>query len=334
MVTLSDVAQAAGVSLSTASRAINGSRDRTVKPHLRERVLAAAAELNYSANAAAQAMARGRTTTIGLVVHDISDPYFSGIAAGVDIAARERGCVVTLATTNRQLEEQLTIIDVLRGQRVAALVLAGGLQDDQAHIAALSDAVARFSDSTESNAVVIGQNRLPIPTVSLANHEGAKALAEAMVAQGARRFAVLCGPELNLTGIERLAGFTEGVGEVGEVRAVHGPFSRDGGYDAMRELIDSGDLPDVVFAVTDVMAVGALAAAREAGLAVPTDVKVAGFDDIPTLRDIVPALTTVRVDLEELGRLAVGLALDHKPGEVPDNITVPTEVVLRASTQD
>ncbi len=113
MVTLSDVARAAGVSLSTASRAINGSRDRTVKPHLRDRVLVAAAELNYSANATAQAMARGRTTTIGLMVHDITDPYFSGIAAGVTRAARDRGCVVTLATTDRQLSEQLTIIDVL-----------------------------------------------------------------------------------------------------------------------------------------------------------------------------------------------------------------------------
>ena len=93
---------------------------------------------------------------------------------------------------------------------------------------------------------------------------------------------------------------------------VPGPFNRDGGYDAMREVIDSGELPDVVFAVTDVMAVGALAAARDAGVAVPADVKVAGFDDIPTLRDIVPAL--------------------DPPDASPTHIEVPTRVVLRAST--
>ena len=165
MVTLSDVARAAGVSLSTASRAINGSRDRTVKPHLRDRVLVAAAELNYSANATAQAMARGRTTTIGLMVHDITDPYFSGIAAGVTRAARDRGCVVTLATTDRQLSEQLTIIDVLRGQRVAALIMAGGLHDDPRDIGALAEALARFTESTGSNVTVAGttpaRRRLP-----------------------------------------------------------------------------------------------------------------------------------------------------------------------------
>ena len=213
MVTLSDVARAAGVSLSTASRAINGSRDRTVKPHLRDRVLVAAAELNYSANATAQAMARGRTTTIGLMVHDITDPYFSGIAAGVTRAARDRGCVVTLATTDRQLSEQLTIIDVLRGQRVAALIMAGGLHDDPRDIGALAEALARFTESTGSNVTVIGQDRLGVATVGIGNHSGAKALAEALVAEGARRFAVLCGPPGNLTGRERLEGFVEGVGE-------------------------------------------------------------------------------------------------------------------------
>lgn len=333
MVTLSDVARAAGVSLSTASRAINGSRDRTVKPHLRDRVLAAATELNYSANAAAQAMARGRTTTIGLVVHDITDPYFSGIAAGVAHAAREYGCVVTLATTNRQLAEQLTIIDVLRGQRVTALILAGGLQDDPDHLAALTEAVTRFTESTGSKVVVIGQQRLPVPTVSLANHDGSKALAEALVARGAQRFAVLCGPENNLTGIERLQGFIEGVGSAGTVVPCPGPFSRDGGHDAMRDLIAAGALPDAIFAVTDVMAVGALAAAREAGVDVPRDVWIAGFDDIPTLRDIVPALTTVRVALEELGECAVRLAMETPEGEVAQqHITMAGEVVLRAST--
>lgn len=331
MVTLSDVARAAGVSLSTASRAINGSRDRTVKPHLRDRVLVAAAELNYSANATAQAMARGRTTTIGLMVHDITDPYFSGIAAGVTRAARDRGCVVTLATTDRQLSEQLTIIDVLRGQRVAALIMAGGLHDDPRDIGALAEALARFTESTGSNVTVIGQDRLGVATVGIGNHSGAKALAEALVAEGARRFAVLCGPPGNLTGRERLEGFVEGVGEAGSVVPVPGPFNRDGGYDAMREVIDSGELPDVVFAVTDVMAVGALAAARDAGVAVPADVKVAGFDDIPTLRDIVPALTTVRVPLEELGVLAVQLVMDP-PDDSPTHIEVPTRVVLRAST--
>src|SRR5665647_176233 len=112
-VTLNDVAREAGVSLATASRAINGSANRTVRADLRERVLAAASKLRYSPNANAQAMARGRTTSLGLVVHDIADPYFSSIAAGVTIAADRAGLAVTLASTQHDPSREVELVDLM-----------------------------------------------------------------------------------------------------------------------------------------------------------------------------------------------------------------------------
>ena len=125
-VTLSDVAREAGVSLATASRAINGSASRTVGAELRDRVLAAAARLRYTPDANAQAMARGRTTSLGLLVRDIGDPYFSTIAAGVAQAADAAGLQLTLAASQRDPAREVELVHLLRRQRARAIILAGG----------------------------------------------------------------------------------------------------------------------------------------------------------------------------------------------------------------
>ncbi len=331
MVTLSDVARAAGVSLSTASRAINGSRDRTVNPALREKVLAAAAELRYSPNAAAQAIARGRTQSLSLVVHDITDPYFSSIAAGVTATARAAGSSVLLGVTNHDPDELIRQVDQARSQRSQALVLVGSLYDDADLQARLLSAVGEFRGAADGGTALVGQPLDGVRTIQPANRAGAADLARALLGQGHRRFALLTGPETHLTSRDRAEGFIVGLRDAGTVTSrVATTFDRDGGFAAMTRLIDAGDLPDVVFAATDVMAVGALAACREAGLEVPRDVGVAGFDDIPTLRDYVPSLSTVRVDLHRLGRLAGEIALTDTG---PDAQEVGTEVQLRESTR-
>src|SRR5690554_3753755 len=128
--TLSDVAREAGVSLATASRAINGSTNRSVRADLRERVLDAAARLHYSPNANAQAMARGRTATLGLIVHDIADPFFSTIAAGVTEAADTAGLAVTLANTHHDAAREIGFIQTLQNLRARSIIVVGGRQDD------------------------------------------------------------------------------------------------------------------------------------------------------------------------------------------------------------
>jgi LacI family transcriptional regulator len=193
--------------------------------------------------------------------------------------------------------------------------------------------------------VAVGQDLLGVDTVLPENAAGAEALARAMVAVGHRRFAVLAGPRGLLTARDRLDGFRAGLAAwnvpLEAAQVVHGPFTRDGGYEAMSAVLaaagpEQAALPDCVFAVTDVMAMGALARLRAGGLAVPADIALAGFDDIGTLRDVYPPLTTVRLPLKRMGEMAAGLVLSEPPGTVPASqprvVPVPGEVILRDST--
>ncbi len=334
MVTLSDVAKAAGVSLATASRAFNGSKDRHVRPELRDRVIEAARRLNYAPNAAAQQLAGGEPRSVALVVHNIADPYFSSIAAGVERGATGFGGIVTLASTGLSTDSQIHVIETLRRQRPRVLVLVGGLQDDRDDLQRLREALADFKTFTGAGVAHVGQPVLGVSTVAIDNEAAAADLARALLAQGFTRFGVLAGPEGHLTAAARSRGFTEAMRAGGATarEPVHGEFTRDGGHQAMADLLSSGDVPELVFAVNDVMAVGAMAAARERGVRVPDDVRVAGFDDILTLRDITPSLTTVHLDLEEIGESAVQLALDDQHGE-PRTVVVGGSVVLRESTR-
>ncbi len=333
MVTLSDVAREAGVSLATASRSINGSSHR-VSQELRDKVLAAASRLNYTANAQAQAMARGHTSVVGLVVHDIADPYFSSIAAGVMRAAEDNRLLVTVGSTARRPERELDYIAALRGQRGRAAILAGSRVDDPK----LQESLAREIQAFEAGGgrvVVISQQRLPVDTVVIENRSGARALASELVALGYRRFGVLAGPRSLLTARDRLEGFRGGLANAGvpaPEAVVRGAFTRDGGHEAMLELLDTTEGIECVFAVNDVMAVGAMAACRDRGLSLPGDLALAGFDDIATLRDVHPALTTVRLPLEEAGAVALELVLTAEEGAAPRQRRIKGEVVVRAST--
>jgi LacI family transcriptional regulator len=331
-VTLSDVAREAGVSLATASRALNGSANRTVGAELRQRVQAAATRLRYSPDGIAQAMARGRTTSLGLVVHDVADPYFAAIAAGVTEAADEAGLMVTLASTRHDPEREVEIVRLLERQRARAVILAGARQGDEATEVAVRAALDAFR-SVGGTVAVIGQDTLGTDAVVGGNRVGAADLVRALHGRGYRRFAVLGGPERHATAADRRAGFVEALAELGSPppRQVAGDFTRDGGYAAMgRLLADRGDA-EVVLAANDVMAVGALAAARDAGVSVPGDLAVAGFDDIETLRDVTPGLTTVRLPLAHIGAVATRLVL-QPPSADPSLVPVPGEVVLRQST--
>ena len=165
----------------------------------------------------------------------------------------------------------------------------------------------------------------------------ARDLARELAGLGHRRFAVLAGPADLLTARDRNAGFVEGLAGAGiaadDVAVVHGAFTRDGGYAAAERLLADGLGATCVFACTDVMAVGAIAAFRDRGLRVPDDVSIAGFDDIETLRDLVPPLSTVHLDLEDLGERAAALALDSRPEEAPRVVRMRGQVVLRDSTR-
>lgn len=334
-VLLSEVARHAGVSLATASRVLNGS-ERMVGEPLRGRVLVSAEELGYRANAHAQAIARGASNVVGLIVHDVGDPYFSTIASGIMDQAEDRGLVVLLAATKRDPARETEYVAMLRSQRARAVIIVGSRTTSRHQNERLAKEIEGFT-ANGGRGACISQNRLGTHTVLAQNRSGAKELARELYLLGHRRFAVLAGPQQLLTAKDRWQGFRDGLVRHGvpdeAIRIIHGPFTRDGGYACAAELAGAGIDATCVFAVNDVMAVGAMAAFRDAGLSVPKDVSVAGFDDIETLRDLSPSLTTVRLPLRDMGEMAARLALDNDVDATPQLIRVPGEVVLRESTR-
>jgi LacI family transcriptional regulator len=276
-----------------------------------------------------------------VVVHDIADPYFSSIAAGLIEVADARQLLVCMSPAAATQAAEREYVALMRAQRARAVILIGSRSDDAAAREALRAEIAAFTRSG-GRAVCVGQDLLGVDTVLPENAAGAEALARAMVALGHRRLAVLAGPRGLLTARDRLDGFRAGLAAwdvpLDPARVIHGPFTRDGGYEAMSAVLAAaGPLPDCVFAVNDVMAMGALARLRAGGLQVPADMALAGFDDIGTLRDVYPPLTTVRLPLKRMGEMAASLVLTEAASPADDQqqprvIPVPGEVILREST--
>jgi LacI family transcriptional regulator len=333
-VTLNDVAREAGVSLATASRALNGST-RVVKDEYRVRVHEAALKLNYTTNLSAQAVAKGSTTSVALLVADISDPFFSSLASGVISRAGEAGLIVTMAVTERDPARELALVRALRGQNPRVIILAGSRSTDRKYESALVAELEAF-EAAGGRAVFVSQHELPFDTVRVDNYGGAQDLALGLVELGYTRFGVITDNHSLLTAADRLAGFTAGLARSGitidPAHHVTAAFTRDGGYAGAVELLRRGlDGLELVFAVTDVMAIGAMSALRENGIEPGCDIAIAGFDDISTVRDIVPALTTVSVPLVDVGAAAVEVALRTR-GEGDADIDIATSPILRAST--
>lgn len=339
--TLADVARAAGVSPATASRALHGAPGRTVRAELADRVLAAAQALHYVPNPAAQAMSRGRSSTVGLLVPDIADPFAAAVAAGVMARSAAADLIVSVAATGGDPAVEIRHLTQLRHQRASVAVLAGSRFTDADAERALAAEVEEFI-AGGGRVAAIGRAMPGVHSVVIDNVDGAARMAQLLVSLGYRRFAVLAGPENLATSEDRLTGFRRGLAAAGvplpDEHVLSAPYSRDGGYVGMAELLDQGldpEVLDAVFAVNDVMAIGAMAALAERGYRVPDDVAMAGFEDVPMLRDIRPALTTVSLPLDEIGALAMDLALEtgHDPADrTPRQVLVRCELTVRDST--
>jgi LacI family transcriptional regulator len=333
--TLAEVARRADVSLATASRVLNGST-RGVTPELRARVLEAAAELAYVPNAHAQALARASTRTVGVIIHDVGDPYFAEISAGILRVATDAGRLVMICNTYRDTARELEYVASLRAHRVEAVVLAGSGIDDQDFSRAMAAQLRAFS-AAGGRVALIGRHLFPGDAVIPDNAGGGRDLARALLGLGHRRFGVITGPPKLTTTRDRLDGFRGALAEAGvDLPAAHvlpSDFTREGGAAAAAELLDRAPDLTAVFGMNDAVAIGVLRTLRERGARVPDDVSVAGFDDMPVAADVTPALSTVRVRMAELGARAMSLALDDHPGGEPRVIRVPAEVVLRDSTR-
>lgn len=309
--TLRDVAKAANVSLATASRVLSGS-SHAVSDRSRERVLAAAEALDYRPNRTAQATRAGQSLAVGLVVMDIADPADHTIAAGVISVAAADGLLVTVTASEHRHSIDSGSVSSLLAQRPRALVLAGPLSGDLASRELVSDLSSFAADG--GRVVLINQRGLPFDTVEAEQERGARDLVHALADLGYRRFAVLAGPPRSATLGQRLDGYRAGLAARGltlpHSAIIHSDGTRDGGYAAAGEYLTRHLECEIVLAANDAMALGAMARFREAGLSLPGDLAVAGFDGIPTLREIIPRLTTLQLPLTELGATAMRLALE------------------------
>ncbi|WP_295012937.1 LacI family DNA-binding transcriptional regulator [uncultured Microbacterium sp.] len=330
--TLHDVARVAGVSLATASRVLNGS-ERKVAEGFRERVERAAETLGYTPNVSAQSTARGRSPVIALLVADIADPYFGQIAAGVARGADERGLVVTISITDRDPERERRILRALRGQRPQGLILAASRAEDAVAPAASPDERAAF-ERYGGRVVSFGEERSSDRvgrSVVLDNAGGAVELGRRMAELGYRSAIGIGAAEGVRTSDDRLNGFARGFAEGGGrlERILRGDFRRESGAAAMSGALAEGVAPGtLVFALSDVVALGAMSAIRAAGREIGADIAVCGFDDVPVSADVTPALTTVRLPLNDAGYQAFRAVVDDEWVQAP----LPVEVVVREST--
>lgn len=326
--TLSDVARAAQVSLATASRVLNGS-ERKVADAFRERVERAAAELGYTTNVSAQATARGTSPVIALLVGDIADPYFAALASGVARGADEHGLVVTIAVTEREPAREARILRALRGQRPQGLILAASRTGDPLE-AETARELAGFS-ALGGRVVTFGSVGSGIRHVDIDNRAGAAQLGARMAGLGYRSAIVVAADDGVHTSDERLSGFRAGFEGGGGVidRVLRADFHRDAAASAMAAALEEGVPPGtLVFGMSDVVAIGAMAAIRAAGRTVGADIAVCGFDDVPSSSDVTPPLTTVRVPLGDAGYQAFRAAVDADWEQPP----LPLDVIVRAST--
>ncbi|MFJ6418458.1 LacI family DNA-binding transcriptional regulator [Paeniglutamicibacter sp. NPDC091659] len=339
--TLAEVAKLAGVSQATASRVLNGSARKPAEG-IAERVRDAAASLGYVANAQAQALAKSSTGLIGLIVHDIADPYFSAIARGVQAAARQEHRMVLLATTDGTPASEKEAVMAFAGRRAESIILAGSRStrpedaDANAELAVELDRYCRNGGrvGTLGQPVAGVAETGSVHTVGIPHEALAHELALALARDHAGPFVIVGGPEGLATSDERIRGFQRGLADAGRPAAdvLRTGFNRNGGFDAgneiARKLAEEGAPRPCIFACNDVMAIGVAAALREHGLEVPRDAALAGFDDIEWLRDFQPALSTVVLPLEELGRIATLGAINVDAGPS----AVEGTVVLRHST--
>ncbi|MBP8081255.1 MAG: substrate-binding domain-containing protein, partial [Arenimonas sp.] len=261
--------------------------------------------------------------TVGVVLPDLYGEFFSELMFGIDQVAREHGLHLLVSSYHGDPVEQGAALRSMRG-RVDGLLVMSPCADPGA---SLDDALAASVDSvlinTRSSAVARG-------TIGIDNHGGARAMVAHLAGLGHRSIAFISGPADNLDASERLRGYRDAMAEYlpdAEPTVLPGDFSEASGQQAGRSLLAAPSLPQAVFAANDMMALGCLFALVQAGCKVPSQVAVAGFDDIPLARYVHPSLTTMRVDITRLGADAMRLLLGQSGDDTPDTGRPPTLIV-------
>ncbi len=335
-VSIVDVAREARVSVATVSRILSNS-DYPVSPETRARVLEAARRLDYVPDAFARALVRRRTGIIALTVHDIADPYFAEIARAVEDASQASGYRALICSTDRDPDKELQVVRSFRAFRPDGLIFAGGCVEDAAHVEKLRRGVGSLA-VRGTRVVALSRHPTGVPMVRVDNVAVARAATEHVISLGHRRIAFICGQPNFTTSTDRLEGYRQALAAYGlpfdPDLIVIGWYTWEGGYRATRELLARGVDFSAVVASTDIMAIGALVALREAGIHVPDRVSLVGINDLPVASVVDPPLTTVSFRVRDLAAVAVRLILDALDGrEIPQDTVLDFDLKVRRSTR-
>ncbi|WKB52233.1 LacI family DNA-binding transcriptional regulator [Eleftheria terrae] len=330
MATIKDVAQHAGVSVTTVSHVVNGTRH--VSAEGRARVEQAIRELGYVPSAVARSLKSNSTRTLGMLIPNSSNPYFAEIVRSIEDRCFDAGYTLLLCNTDDEPRRQGVYLQVLAERRIDGLVVVSTGQD-----ASLPTLLAGLKVPT----VLLDReiDSLPCDLVETAHLHGAMLATRHLASLGHRRIACIGGPRDIASSEQRIAGWRQAMAEAGldaggDELLWHGDFTSQGGYEALHALLRRPERPSAVFICNDLMAMGALCAAHESGLRVPDDLSIVGFDDIELARFTSPPLTTVAQPKQRIAALAVDMLRERIDGrrQQARKVMLQPELCVRAST--
>ena len=325
--TMSDVAEQAGVSVTTVSHVINNTRP--VSEDLRGRVVLAMAALNYQPNRLARSLRQGRTHTLGMIVPDNANPYFAEVARGIEETAYRNQYSLILCNSEGDVDRERFYINVLLEKQVDGLILV-----------AAGSSTSSIADIALPPMVVVDRDlpNIHADAVLTENAQGGRLATGHLLALGHRRIACITGASDVTSAAERATGYRQALVAAGvavdESLVVKAAFDYASGYAAAKGLLTCPNPPTAIFACNDLMAVGAISAGIELGLRIPADLSIVGFDDVQLASFANPPLTTVAQPKREMGDLAVSLLLERmvNPAIPPRRRWLGTELVVRGST--
>jgi LacI family transcriptional regulator len=329
MPTIYDVAERAGVAPVTVSRVINGSD--YVRDETRVRVQQAIADLGYTPNRLARGLRSKRTQTLGLVVTDITNPFWTTVARGVEDAASEHGFSVILCNTDESEAKQEQYVNLLLEKQIDGFLLVPA-----------TDEVSAIALVQERGVPVVVLDRhvsLPVDVVRCDSEGGAYDLVTHLLELGHRRIALLGGSPAVSTAQDRVDGYRRALSEAGvpidETLVLHRDYTQESGYAMTESILRLPDRPTALFAVNNFIAIGAVRALREAGLRIPEDMALVGFDDLPLALVVEPFLTVAAQPAYEMGARATEHLLTRIDGDdvaAPIEVILPTELIVRRSS--
>lgn len=329
--TIYDVAREAGVSMATVSRVVNGNPN--VKPSTRKKVLEAIERLGYRPNAVARGLASKKTTTVGVIIPDISSIFFAELARGIEDIATMYKYNIILCNSDQNKAKEIHLINTLLEKQVDGIVFMGGKITEE-HIEEF-----KRSPVPIVLAATIDTNRI-IPSVNIDYKQAVIDAIEKLIEQGHERIGMLSGPLENpIDGYEKFAGYREALERAGlsfrEELVVVGDYSYDSAIEAMDTFLALEEKPTAIFAATDEMALGIIHAAQDKGYHIPDDFEVIGFDNTRLAEMVRPTLSTVVQPIYDIGAVSMRLLTKYMNKEEVDNhiVVLPHRIEFRQSTK-